>query len=276
MQTCALSRGLGYYLEFIISLAPFTKTPTQATLFGVTNHPSDLSVDSIRTVTLPLLSKFGISSAIELKIVSRGAAPLGGGEVRLLFPPVKAIPPLLFTDSGYISKIRGVSYSTKVSPQTANRMVESARAILNQFTPDIYIYTDVYSGKHSGLSPGYGLALVAESTTGALFSAELCAVAASNPEDLAKQCASQLLAEIAKGGCFDSTHQWLALLLMTLSSQDVSKTNFGKLNKFSVQYLRDINSFFNTKFKLVQRPHDNSIDLACVGIGFSNTNKSIA
>ncbi|PVU97615.1 hypothetical protein BB561_000442 [Smittium simulii] len=276
IQNCAISRGLGYYLEFIISLAPFSKNTTTAILQGVTNNSVDISVDCIRTVTLPLLSKFNINSGIELKINKRGAEPLGGGEVKLTFPSVKNISSMVFTDTGYVQKIRGISYSTKVSPQTANRMVESARSILNQFTPNIYIYTDVYSGKESGLSPGYGLALVAESTTGALFSTELCAVAGSTPEDLGKQCANQLLAEINKGGCFDSSHQWLVLLLMVLSSQDVSKTSFGKLNKFTVDYLRDINTFFNTTFKIQPNSENDTISMACVGIGYSNTNKSIA
>lgn len=33
-------------------------------------------------------------------------------------------------------------YSVRVSPQMANRIVDSARSILNKFLPDIYIYTD--------------------------------------------------------------------------------------------------------------------------------------
>jgi RNA 3'-terminal phosphate cyclase-like protein len=31
-----------------------------------------------------------------------------------------------------------------MSPQTSNRMVSSARGILNSFLPDVYIYTDHY------------------------------------------------------------------------------------------------------------------------------------
>lgn len=41
-------------------------------------------------------------------------------------------------------------YSVRVSPQMANRMVESARGILNKFLPDIYIYTDHMKGVSSG------------------------------------------------------------------------------------------------------------------------------
>ena len=41
-------------------------------------------------------------------------------------------------------------YSVRVSPQMANRIVDSARSILNKFIPDIYIYTDHMKGANSG------------------------------------------------------------------------------------------------------------------------------
>ena len=51
-----------------------------------------------------------------------------------------------------VKRIRGVAFSTRVSPQMTNRMVDGARGVLN--------------------SPGFGLTLVAETTTGMLLSAE--------------------------------------------------------------------------------------------------------
>lgn len=47
-------------------------------------------------------------------------------------------------------------------PPRPFKVVEAARGVLNRYIPDIYIYTDVYKGKESGLSPGYALTLVAE------------------------------------------------------------------------------------------------------------------
>ncbi|KAF5912765.1 hypothetical protein HPG69_007755 [Diceros bicornis minor] len=149
----------------------------------------------------------------------------------------------------------------------ANRIVDSARSILNKFIPDIYIYTDHMKGVNSGnavvtsnafrtesimkcpvlgsfgsvfrnQSPGFGLSLVAETTNGTFLSAEL----ASNPqgqgtavlpEDLGRNCARLLLEEIYRGGCVDSTNQSLALLLMTLGQQDVSKVLLGPLSPYT-------------------------------------------
>ena len=42
--------------------------------------------------------------------------------------------------------------------------MESARSILNQFLPDVYIFADACKGASCGKSPGYGCCLVAEST----------------------------------------------------------------------------------------------------------------
>ncbi|OXB62782.1 hypothetical protein ASZ78_017078 [Callipepla squamata] len=92
-------------------------------------------------------------------------------------------------------------YSVRVSPQMANRMVESARSILNKFLPDIYIYTDHMKGVSSGKSPGFGICLIAETINGTILSAELASNpqgqgAAVLPEDLGQNCAKLLLEEI--------------------------------------------------------------------------------
>ena len=54
-----------------------------ATLEGITHDDRDTSVDILRSVTLPLVSRLcGIEDdGLELKVVRRGAAPDGGGKV---------------------------------------------------------------------------------------------------------------------------------------------------------------------------------------------------
>ncbi|KAJ2776120.1 hypothetical protein H4R18_005838 [Coemansia javaensis] len=267
---CPVSRAIGYYLEVLVALGPFGKEQLVATLRGVTMNNVDLSVDTVRTATLVNYRHFGIEEGVELRVTKRGAPPRGGGEVRFICPVVRAVKALRFVDAGRIRRIRGISYATRVSPQTANRMVEAARGELNRFIPDIYIYTDVYRGAESGLSPGFGISLVAESTTGALLTAELCAAAGDAPEDIGRGAARLLLAEIARGGCFDSAHQWLALLLMVLGPEHAAKTRIGKLTPFSVQYLRDIRDLFNTTFKLRPDPASNTVLVTCLGTGYTN------
>ncbi|WWD19121.1 hypothetical protein CI109_103579 [Kwoniella shandongensis] len=80
-------------------------------------------------------------------------------------------------------------------------------------------------------SPGYGLTLVAQSTTSALHASECLSTpgAITTPEDIALQAARLLLQELSSGGCVDSKHQWLVALLMALGKEDVGKCLLGSL-----------------------------------------------
>lgn len=164
---CGTSREIGYYLPYIVMLAPFAKKELGLTLKGITIGDQELGVDTIRTVTLPILSLFlpsasSLASPLELRITARGAAPLGGGSIYFrcpLLPNASSsgagnsggmLRTLNFTNAGRIKRIRGVASATRVSPQMANRMVEAARGVLNRFIPDLYLFADVYRGEEAG------------------------------------------------------------------------------------------------------------------------------
>lgn len=121
---CGTARGIGYFLEGLICLAPFGKVPLHITLKGITNHrldPSvwaagqlrivtlDLQVDVVRTVSIPLLARFGVDDGAELKVVRRGAPPLGGGMIVFQCPVVRGIKPLQLTEVGKVKRIRGLA-----------------------------------------------------------------------------------------------------------------------------------------------------------------------
>ncbi|KAF8581498.1 18S rRNA biogenesis protein [Ramaria rubella] len=277
---CPLSRSLGYFMEPIIMLAPFAKRPLQLTLKGVTTNEEDLSVDLIRTVTLPHLHFFGIQDGLELRISQRGAAPLGGGQAQFICPIVKQVKTLNFVQAGRIKRIRGIAHAVRVSPQFSNRMIDSCRSVLNRYIPDIYLYSDVYKGEDSGKSPGYALSLVAESTTSVLRSSEAVSLPGGTPEEVALAAARALLVEIRRGGCVDRQHQCLVLLMMVLGSEDIGKVRMGGLTARTIQFLRDIRDFFGTSFKIVPaEPSDadnSELILSCYGIGFINVNKPVA
>lgn len=55
-----------------------------------------------------------------------------------------------WVDEGMVKSIRGVTFSTRVSPQIANRMIYAARGVFNRFIPDVHIFTDHRSGPAGG------------------------------------------------------------------------------------------------------------------------------
>ncbi|KAI0504465.1 hypothetical protein KFK09_015417 [Dendrobium nobile] len=294
VHDCGLSRSVGYFLEPLIVLGLFGKRSLSIRLKGITNDSKDPSVDTFRTTTLHILKHFGVSlDGLELKIESRGAAPLGGGEVVLVVPIVpSSLCATTWIDEGMVKRIRGVTFSTRVSPQFGNRMVFSARGVFNRFLPDVHIFTDHRSGQSSGRSPGYGISLVAETTTGCLISADMAVSHPKtevdalmnfeekpelmSPEDVGTQVASMLLGEIEGGGVVDSSHQGLLFLLCALCPPDVSKVRVGKLTPYSIATLRNIRDFLGVKFVIKPEPTTNTVILKCVGCGLKNLSRKIS
>ncbi|KFM57814.1 RNA 3'-terminal phosphate cyclase-like protein, partial [Stegodyphus mimosarum] len=285
-HNCCIQRSISYYLEPLLCLAPFCKKPLHITLRGITNDSMDPTVDAIKLSSLPVLKRFIIKDDdLEIKIISRGMAPEGGGEVLFRCPVVNNIRPFKCLDAGKVKRVRGVAYSVRVSPAMASRMVDAAKGILLKFLPDVYIYTDHYKGKNSGKSPGFGLTLVAETTAGVFYCGEAVSKPSGSgeafivPEDIAKQACHNLLEEIYRGGFVDSNNQSLACLFMALGTTDVSKLKTGPLSPYTIQFLRHIEDFCQLRMKLETDQNEklqlgtHKVILTCVGIGYTNISR---
>jgi hypothetical protein len=102
-------RSIGYFVEAVAVLCLFAKSPTTLSLRGVTNDSQHVSADLLRTVSLPLLKRFGVDGEMELRVVKRGAKPLGGGEVLVRIPVAKELKPIDLTEEGKVKKVRGLA-----------------------------------------------------------------------------------------------------------------------------------------------------------------------
>ncbi|XP_078148761.1 putative RNA 3'-terminal phosphate cyclase-like protein [Carex rostrata] len=294
VHDCGLSRSIGYFIEPLIILGLFGKKPLTIRLKGITNDSKDPSVDTFRTTTLHLLKRFGvpIGDGLDLKIERRGAPPLGGGDVLLQIPIVPSnLLAAHWIDEGMVKRIRGIAFSTKVSPQTVNSMIYAARGIFNSFIPDVHIFSDVRTNATGGSSPGYGISLVAETTTGCLISADMALSDRKTdemeeemdekpnlipPEELGVQAASMLLEEIEQGGVVDSTHQGLLFILCALCPPDISKVRVGKLTPYGIETLRNIRDFLGVKFDIKPDPNSGTVLLKCLGSGMKNLSRKVS
>ncbi|KAI8437143.1 hypothetical protein MSG28_010492 [Choristoneura fumiferana] len=289
-HSCSTQRGIGYYLEILLALGPFCKEPLNAVLQGVTHHDLDVSVDKVKTAALPVLLKFIlVDDGLELKVVRRGAPPLGGGEVVFRCPVRRHLRPLQWSSWGLVKRIRGIVYALRVSPTMANRVVEAAKGVMLKFLPDVYINTDQCRGPNAGKSPGFGVSLVAETNEKTFYCSEAKSPEAGSgesalPEDIGRECAQRLLDEIYRGGCVDSGCQWLLALWMALGQKDVSECVVGPLSDYTIGFLQHLKEFFGVMFKLeVLRTDDDDSDdeaapaqrvkMTCVGIGYVNMSK---
>ncbi|KAL9405355.1 hypothetical protein Peur_002327 [Populus x canadensis] len=288
VHDCGESRAVGYFLEPLLVLGLFSKKALSIRLKGITNDSNDPCVDTFRSTTLPLLKQFGVpSEGLELKIESHGAPPHGGGEVLLSIPNIQSLTAVTWIDEGMVRRIRGVTFSTRVSSQFENTMIHAARGIFNHLLPDVHIFTDHKAGPQAGNSPGYGISLVAETTSGCFISANTAVSYARAEdggmedekgelmpsEDVGEQIASVLLQEIEQGGVEDTTHQGLLFLLCALCPQDVSKIRVGKHIPHGIEVLRLIRDFLGVKFVIKPDPSKGTVILKCVGSGLKNLSR---
>lgn len=115
-----------------------------------------------------------------------------------------------------------------------------------------------------------------------LFQSHFQGEPVSLPEDLGALAADKLLEEIYRGGCVDSTFQWLATLYMALGQKNISKMTLGPLSNYTVHFLQHFYQIFAITFKLdnpeVEEEDStstgaNKVMLTCVGNGYSNMSK---
>ncbi|KAL4944317.1 hypothetical protein BDV06DRAFT_210325 [Aspergillus oleicola] len=259
----------------------------------------DMSVDSVRTAILPLFNQFGIFNNIELRVLRRSnPGPNGrggGGEVQLVFGHQVRLPKTLhLMNAGRIKRVRGVAYSVGVSASNNARMIDVARGVLNPLVPDTYIFSDVSSAPlvpaHDRNNPsakkkiglGFGLSLVAESSTGCLFSADVASPPSGGqpPEDIGKACAYQLFETISKGGCVTPAAFSTMIGLMTMGSEDVGRIQVGRDiigDESSIQLARDLMKFGAPGWGLRDASTgDGDVIISVVGRGIGNVGRKVA
>lgn len=246
--TCSKERGLSYYIEFLIMLGPFCKKGVDIVLKGVTDHPADLCVDTLKSGGEKILKKCGLEMFIVIE--KRGMLPDGGGRVRVSVSPVTKLEPIKLVYAGNVKAIKGTAWATNTSSLFASRMGESCRRVFRPVIHHVEIYSDLVRGDRCGKSQGYGISLTAETMKGFGYTADgfvdrtnfvkgktkLTAAVKriselptemgesveeelDGPEILAEQVGAKLLARILDQGICDSCFQWVPLFFMALSEE---------------------------------------------------------
>jgi len=302
-------RGVSWWLIPLCVLAPFSKANMNVVFHGegcitAATLAGDVSADTVRTAILPLFKHFGIEHNMELRILKRSCAPGGGksagGEVQLVFNHQVRLPKTLhLLNPGRVKRIRGVAYCVQVPKSNNERMIFEARGILNKFVPDTYIFSDASAAplvpatttststsskaaKVKG-AVGFGLSLIAESSTGCIYSADTCCPPDGGipAEQIGQQCAYQLLENISNGGVVDAVAAPTVLMLMGMGSEDVGRVALSKHVLGSepiVQLARDAKVFGGSAwgFRDAGGEHEGNVVVSVVGKGVGNVGRKVA
>ncbi len=283
---CNHARAIGYYIEYMLLLGPFAKKKFSIVFRGIDADPhGTIGLEGIKWGYLPIMDKFGVKD-VELHILKRGAAPQGGAEAHLMINQLLATPLTIHAlEMPKISAIRGVAYSTRVSPSIVNRIVDAARVVLSNTGCKTDIVADAWRGENSGKSPGWGVTLVAELKKGWRFFSEEVGAAGDTPEDIGKKAAYELLQEISVSGVVCRSQLAFALGFMLIGKENIGRliVHKSQVDESFIHLLRDVKKLFGTEVFL--KPCDDYLDgdfvddhlvLMVKGIGFTNANKKIA
>ena len=289
------TRGVSYFLIPLCMLAPFSKTPLNVVFTGpgvITSATAagDVSIDSVRAGLLPTYAQFDISDNIELRILRRSSPGLDGrggiGEVQLIFGHQVRLPKTVhLLNAGRIKKIRGVAYCTGVSVSNNTRMIEAAKGVLNLLAIDTYIFSDVSSAlpvdttarpdldDKRKVGVGFGLSLVAESSTGCLYSADTTPRPSGGQaaEEIGIHCAFQLLETISAGGTVSLLAAPTVLTLMAMGSEDVGRLQLNRhllVSRDVVGLGRDLKAFGANAWAFREGP-DGPAVVSIVGRGIN-------
>lgn len=187
-RSSATQRAVTYIIEAALLLLPFAKYDSRIRLEGATQSVWDLSVDTIRTVTLRWLSLFGV--AAQLRILQRGAPPGGGGIVELEVRSARklqsvriGLTSLLQSSSsesligslatsnashrGRVRRVRGIAFASRTAGDLPQRAATAAKGVLLSLLPDVYVMTDTdRGGKRTRMHHGNGDSIPQEELEG--------------------------------------------------------------------------------------------------------------
>lgn len=202
-----------------------------------------------------MLEQFGVPG-LKISINRRGFRPEGNGEIYVNFPIVnKQLSPCHLKAEGLVKRIRGTACASKCAVSILNRMISSAREILNDYIPDVWIYSEFTQGKNSAQSSGYSISLSAETLTNKRITTDLSMSLKSTkqenlPEELGKRVGLQLIDEIMYSGAVDTTFQSYVLSLMAFSEKTPSVVKLGRITEYTIENLRLIQAFTGVAFKI--------------------------
>jgi len=195
--------SISLVLQALMPAAAFSSGGAEFEITGGTDVRWSPTIDYVRFVILPLLSRLGYEA--ELSLIRRGHYPKGGGKVSVKIQPCHGLRTLTLNERSKITKIYGVSHCVKLPPHVAERQAGAAREALKQVgEAEVLIRMETYptqSDPHIG--PGSGIALYTSEECGTVLGADSVGERGKPAEEVGRDAARKLLDEINSGAPVD-------------------------------------------------------------------------
>jgi len=152
------------------------------------------TINYMRLIFLPILKKMGVEA--EISVEKYGYYPKGMGEATMTVKPNTTLKPIKLEDYGKIKSITGASICTFLgNKQVAARQAKAAQDVLIQhgYKPGI----DVFNDQSNPFQKGSSIVLRADTDLGVIIGADAIGQLGKLSEDVGREAAQKLLAELA-------------------------------------------------------------------------------
>lgn len=191
--------------QSILPVLLFADRESRVVLRGGTHVAWSPTIDYYGHVLIPLVRKFGAD--VEMKINRYGWYPRGGGEIELAIKPSR-LRAVDLTERGRLKAVRGVCALSNLREDIAAREVAGIR--------ETFMDADIETSAKPAASPGTAVTVWAEYDNTVLGAEELGKIG-KRAEDVGKEAAARLAAEMSHGAVLDSHMTDQLLIFMALA-----------------------------------------------------------
>lgn len=252
-------------LQSLTPILVFSEKPTNLEIVGGSAGLGSPTIEFVKYVNYPLLSKFGLPLP-EVEVARQGFYPRGQGLVRIKFHPVKKLKSIDLTDPGKIMSIRGVSVAGSLPSHIAERQANSAKRILtdNGFG-DVGIRVQTVTTA----SPGTSITLWAECEN-TVLGADRIGKMGFPAEKVGESVALDLVSSIGSKAALDKYMSDQILPFLALGDSE-SKITVEKITEHSIINIQAIERILPVKFE-VKGNRGEFGEISVRGIGLENKN----
>lgn len=190
-------------LQALMVPAIFADDRVKIKITGGTDVKWSPPIDYLRSVTLPLLQRFGYDGKVEVE--RRGYYPEGGGKVTAEFGPSE-FTGIDLTERGRILSAEGVSHAHQnlEKDRVARRQARSARPLLYNRLSNEGVDSDIVIKQEYCESPSYGSGLVLwVKTENSVIGSDSLGEKGRTAERVGQDAAKNLLRELDSGAPLD-------------------------------------------------------------------------
>lgn len=260
-------------LQALMPVAVFANDSVIVEIRGGTNVPMSPPIEYLQEVLVPSLKMLGVN--VQVNLLRYGFYPKGGGIVQAYVNPVRSINPINITKDFIVKRVFGIAYSSRLPQNITERMSKTARNILARegLNADIEILSLQPSNPLCAISPGCGISIFAESTTGLRMGANSLGELGKPAEKVAEEASKMLIDQIKIGAPIDK-HLGDQLIIWMSLANGTSTIRISEYTLHTATCIELCKIITKADFRVQGSVGDKNVIVECKGVGIKGLSSS--